>query len=551
MKNAGIYVLTVCAVALAMLGSSCKKETKPFEVGEIIEIGASIDNDDNGAKTFILENENSTDVCWSDDDKLTLFQMGGSESSEFSIVEGAGSRNAKFRGECPGDGPFLAFYPNNNVTYASAKFTYTLPSIIEYDAMSNHNGPMVGYLAEIAEDKVLQFHNVLPCIYLKLKGTAKVKKVTISDKRDNTISSGTLTFSVYNSGANLGAINTTTIRVKANQSDPNASKYVSVVSQNAIQLSETEPTVFSFSVPIGVGGRGSNLAIYVYDENDNIIQNYSASLGFSGAQIGHAYRLTIENVDPAQPLPEYSGHFSVASGKKVDFAPGNLYCDASGKFHIEESQCSLQEYYDPSHVNLFFFATSQHIENSCQEYWSDSWYSYAGVNDIFFTNETADTPNPDFEVDGSTNTGYRILSNAEWKYLLGDGDGRINAADLRAVKRISVPGYDMPVAGLVVLADGSEPEWLSRIHTLADVNRVGALFLSSQGAREGWGGINSVGNYSFYWGSECYDKYGSSYRAYAMQAYWNTSNNTTYIAIDGVFYDSGHAVRLAKDVTAK
>ena len=544
MKNAGIYVLTVCAVALAMLGSSCKKETKPFEVGEIIEIGASIDNDDNGAKTFIHENGNSTDVYWSDDDKLTLFRMNGNESSEFSIVRGDGTPSAKFRGECPGNGPFLAFYPNNNVTYASATktFTYTLPSTIEYDAMSNHNGPMVGYLqAEIEEGTELKFHNVLPCIYLKLKGTAKVKKVSIWDKQDQVIS-GTLTFKVDGSGS----ITTSTINVAANSSNPNASKYVSVVSQNAIQLSETEPTIFSFSVPKGIGTR--RISVFVYDENDEVVGSYSSDK--INTQYGKAYRIEIDEINSKQALPENSGHFSVGpeTSNQVDFAPGNLfYNNLDGEFHIETTQCllPLKDSYDASHVNRFYFATKDNLADSYKEFWAG--YKDPSADDVFFTNETATTSNPELQIDGQTNTGYRVLSDGEWEYLL---NGRNNATALRAVKRIAVPdpaGFDSFIVGLVVLTDNSDPAWLPNIHSLADVDKVGALFISPQGYYHGeWGYFDGVGRYLQYWGSNCLgDK-----SAYLLQAFWNY-DNTNSVKVAELEYFYAQSVRLAKDVTAK
>lgn len=550
MKNAGIYVLTVCAVALAMLGSSCKKETKPFEVGEIIEIGASIDNDDNGAKTFIHENENSTDVYWSDDDKLTLFRMNGSESSEFSIVEGAGSRNAKFRGECPGAGPFLAFYPNNNVTYASATktFTYTLPSTIEYDAMSNHNGPMVGYLqAEIEEGTELKFHNVLPCIYLKLKGTAKVKKVSIWDKQDQVIS-GTLTFKVDGSGS----ITTSSIKVAANPSNPNACKYVSVVSQNAIQLSETEPTIFSFSVPKGIGTRC--ISVFVYDENDEVVGSYSS--GKITTQYGKAYRIEIDEINSKQALPVNSGHFSVGPSKQVDFAPGNLYYNNSdGKFHIETTQCllPLKYSYDASHVNHFYFATIDNLADSYKEYWAS--YKNPSADDVFFTNETATTSNPELQIDGQTNTGYRVLSGDEWEYLL-NGRSDDDEPALHAVKRIAVPdpaGFDSFIVGLVVLTDNSDPAWLPNIHSLADVDKVGALFISPQGYYNGeWSYFDGIGSYSHYWGSNSCgsNSYGDEC-AYSLQAFWNSINNTNRVVVSESEYFNAQSVRLAKDVTAK
>ncbi len=130
------------------------------------------------------------------------------------------------------------------------------------------------------------------------------------------------------------------------------------------------------------------------------------------------------------------GEFTVnASGDKVHFSRGNMYWD--GKFRIEENQWmttpsaagmdivdfdfdKLVEVmshtllpYDESHVSHFYW--SRDWSEAVKEVFDET--QYMSKNDIFFTNETATTPNPDFEANGDKGV-WRSLSGAEINYIL-------------------------------------------------------------------------------------------------------------------------------------
>ncbi len=103
--------------------------------------------------------------------------------------------------------------------------------------------------------------------------------------------------------------------------------------------------------------------------------------------------------------------FTVAEGKQVQFAKGNLYWDGS-EFGIEEIQFVYTTIRDSGHVDRFYYSNDASV--ACAETHSASGVS---ESDILFTNETEDTANPDFTVSGVKGK-YRSLSKEEWTYLL-------------------------------------------------------------------------------------------------------------------------------------
>lgn len=86
-----------------------------------------------------------------------------------------------------------------------------------------------------------------------------------------------------------------------------------------------------------------------------------------------------------------------ASGKKVAFAPGNLYWDGS-KFAFEAHQYDYPTTWDASHVGHF------------------KWGSTAA--DAIKSDYSELTGNTFFAADGGVFEGFTVLSNDEWDYLL-------------------------------------------------------------------------------------------------------------------------------------
>lgn len=89
-----------------------------------------------------------------------------------------------------------------------------------------------------------------------------------------------------------------------------------------------------------------------------------------------------------------------ANGKKVKFAPGNLFWDGS-KFDFEKHQYDFPTKWNPKHVGHFFW--DKHAKTArANRYGIDGTED---MSDIFFAAD-----------DGAID-GYTVLSNDEWDYL--------------------------------------------------------------------------------------------------------------------------------------
>ena len=99
---------------------------------------------------------------------------------------------------------------------------------------------------------------------------------------------------------------------------------------------------------------------------------------------------------------------------KVHFSQGNLWANTSGStpvYNFETNQYDVQSSWSTSHVSLFYWSKTASVAYN-QTYSDDD----AAANDVFFTNDTEETANADFTVNGVTGK-YRNLSESEWQYL--------------------------------------------------------------------------------------------------------------------------------------
>ena len=214
--------------------------------------------------------------------------------------------------------------------------------------------------------------------------------------------------------------------------------------------------------------------------------------------------------------------FSVSATTTVEFAPGNLYWDGSA-FHFEDNQWSFKKW-DASHVSHFFWSKTASVAYASS--YSDSG---ASTSDVFFTNGTQTTANPDFHVNGETGTNtWRTLSQAEWDYLLNT---RTSASSLRKWK-----DFGSNVKGLVILPDGTDASVMSSISSKEALATYGAVFLPAAGYRNDMSVI-SVGSSAYYWSGTPYDK---DYAYYVKFS----SGSGVYANIESRY--CGHAVRLVR-----
>ena len=94
-----------------------------------------------------------------------------------------------------------------------------------------------------------------------------------------------------------------------------------------------------------------------------------------------------------------------ASGKKVKFAPGNLYWDGT-QFKFEEHQYDYPTAWNTNHVGHFFYSKDARVAYAAK---------YADANTEFGITPAVD--DKFFAADGGAIEGYTVLSKDEWDYL--------------------------------------------------------------------------------------------------------------------------------------
>ena len=234
--------------------------------------------------------------------------------------------------------------------------------------------------------------------------------------------------------------------------------------------------------------------------------------------------IVIEPDAPATPK------FSVSATTTVEFAPGNLYWDGTeSKFKFEANQWSTTPAstgtWDANHVSHFYWSKDA-AEARAEEF---NWDQSMLTDDVFFTNSTETTANPNFQVNGETAGTWRTLSKAEWGYLL---NSRTSASSLRAWVTLT----DVSVSGLVILPDGSSAT-ASGITTSSALAGSGAVFLPAPGSRGG-SVVVDVGSKGYYWSGT--PKEGIANNAYCI--YLNSGN----VRVDYCTRNYGSAVRLVR-----
>jgi len=203
------------------------------------------------------------------------------------------------------------------------------------------------------------------------------------------------------------------------------------------------------------------------------------------------------------------GQFTVADGVKVSFSKGNLQYQAStetwrfaenqydyigdavGNTTAEASRATQSNW-----IDLFGYGTSG--ESSKYPYMVSTTASDYYASDIADTDYDWGKKNYTADVDA----GYRVLTQAEWTYLLAT---RTNASSLRGLAVVCGKN------GLVLLPDDwSTPAGTSFTATITDftntydaskwaiMEAAGAVFLPAAGQRSGES-VGSVGSQGYYW----------------------------------------------------
>lgn len=490
MKKLRIFTVALCAMALAMGGTSCKKEKENnIQSGDRMVIGAGINQGGDGQKTHLGENGDKVDILWSKGDSFMLYAGESTDGQTFTIKGESGATTADFEGAAPGSAPYYAFYPSDGVTRNSEyEFTYTLPKEVEYETLPDHAGPMIGYSKDGSS---AMFTAATPALYLSLTGDVKVSKVELTDKNDAKLD-GTLT-------ATFNVVNDEVTSITSTVTGGTSSK-LTVTMKNGIQLSET-PVVFSFPIPVEVfNGDNSAEIVVTYEGGSKTITGGITG----GAQLGVAYGKAAEIKAPTAPDGALPGLFSVSdSGTpgdasddvKVYFSKGNLtYNVSTTAWAFYEHQYDCASAYDANLISLFNWGYNA----------EKSIIPDGNNRDNVGRNSGELTQTEDWGCtigDGKT---WRTLTIAEWQYLFNTRTMANGGARFENLTSSGITVEGVTFKGVVLFPDDftDQEDWKTKYTTWKALNDARLVFLPAAGYRNASSVFTGI---VYYWSSSAYN----------------------------------------------
>ena len=469
---------------VAALFAACTHQNEvgtPFKAGQEVTLTAHMPNaGNNGAqqlpsKQRISGKDTGTqiDLTWDTGDQIKVTV--GNKSATFTLASGAGSAQATFTGVMPADGD------SYSVQYPIADPNLSVQTYVE-------NGFSKGLMKMTTKTNgTLNDGFTLSADYalfgLQLTGSDALSKIILTN-RANTSETYTL---------NCLGVNLTNIA-----------------------------TLFYVVVPAGEWANG--FQVDVYKDDNSIIKTFekTSSAIFSAieAMIMPTQEVTDDNYDGI-------GVFTVAEGKTVAFAPGNLqYHPANDKWRFAENQ---PDYIGDANSNI----------SSTYNGWLDLFGWGTGDNPTNTIHNA--TEYPTFNDWGSNKIGndlpntWRTLTKDEWVYIFNT---RANASALYGIAKVN------EVDGLIVLPDDWSASPLSANQSFTadqwlEMEQSGAVFLPASGYRNGTG-VSDSGNALYYWSATNRLAYNAYYIYCLISSSINPKKDT--------WRYQGHAVRLVKDL---
>ena len=381
--------IALAVFAAALFAVSCQKEIEAPETAETPS-GPMVINaisEGMGVDTKV-EMVYKYDLLWQKDDQI--FVTDGSVNDTFTLTGGEGTTKGTFTqdGSVSFTGEVEAYYPQSLIT----DNTLVWPEVQTND----QTVPMYSSKAVSGNVEDFNFTSLGAMLQLVFNSTVDgvvLKSIDIKDGEKNM--SGA--FTVDENGQAI----ITAADGKGITLDLGAGK---ALGKGA--------NFFNIAVP---AGKYNDVTITFMTTDLHVCKMHSSKL----PEIEHntVCRITLAGTkfgDDALP-----GEFSVAKGRVVKFSQGNLYWDGDS-YEFESTQLDYPVTHDDTHIGHFFWSNNPIVARA-------STYSDPdrGEHDVFFTNETEETPNPDFSVDGITGR-FRTLSMNEWKYLFNYRDNASN-----------------------------------------------------------------------------------------------------------------------------
>ncbi|MCQ2184269.1 MAG: hypothetical protein MJY62_02535 [Bacteroidales bacterium] len=467
--------ILLASIALIAVLAACSKENsvvKPVDKGLTFTVSTE------GVKT-ILEGEDK--VCWLPDDMISICGIPYriqeiKEDQSCAIFE---KMDPGLPDPEPWDGKYIAVYPVTLGSYPEIQ----LPQEQYYNHPNSLSAVSPMYAESESTDLV--FTNVCGILSLVVKGTGTVKKVEVKDAEKCLWGSC--------------AINDGAAEITYEEEDEIKEHLSGVVlnCSEGVELSEDWETVFLVALPVG---EYSNLSFVFYNDADTPCEFCLRSEATAVITKNTIYPIHVSVTFPNPGLEV--GSFSVGEGKQVIFSTGNLYTVA------EMDNTPVIENY--LYSNAYIYGRYAH-----QLPWNDWGNHY-------------------FEQTGEE--GWRMLTSAEWKYLLEErqtsGPRYLNATETPVV--VSGVKY----YGLLIFPDDYSGDAGIETYTWAKMQRLGIAFLPATGCDYIPAG-DGVRKYGRYWAGDDINVY------MACNMAFGPSGVSAHNAF-GKY--AGYAVRLVHDI---
>lgn len=568
MKKNILLVLCMATMVAAVL-TSCKKDNDTVSFQATI---STYQNTGKDSKTYV---DNERWVNWIDGDTVKI----NGRDYRVGVATTDGNTIASITGVHVNDGGYYAVYPYTRVTATAGNAAWPtkilLPQVQVYESVTINgntyqkvNAPMAAYCSGESATAHLDFKNLCALLKIQLEDAMEVAYITVSSTSTPLWGNATIsgTTNPVLSAPEITSLSATDNTVTLDCTALGLHHDASGASEG---VNSAGP--FYIVLPPATNVQGLTVNVYVFT-GTNTAQSRRTVLKYSKTTTNTvpiaANNLYVTGdlpdegeVVPDAPFPHLStGEFSVSSSKKVRFALGNLQYQANtGTWRFAEEQ------YD--HIGN---AAGNNISisngRSTQSAWIDLFgFGTSGVNYNPWATSTNTTPNNnnpyarthingtvnDWGVNEISNGGnqpnkWRTLTEAEWKYVLGQGlSSRTNANNLHIpVVSIEIDNSNT-ISGTMIFPDGhtgSKPNNRSTI-TLAQwrvYEAAGAVFLPATGHRSGTT-VNALST-GYYWTST-FETYETG-KTRGREVYFDS--NGDHFGYD--FTYMGHAVRLVRDV---
>ena len=311
-------ILLAAAAALTALVACQKNEVAAPAADSILY--ATIEETD-ATKTYMDSNNN---ILWSENDRIIAFMKSsfghkyqvkpsfvGKSYADFSMVSSGNGSDLSAGNEWEHN---VVYYPySEDIECLKSGSNYALevnlPAEQVYVPDSFANGSMA--MVAVSNDNDIIFKNVLGGMKLQLRGTQKVKSITLQGKNNEKLS-GAATVTAY-ADENKPAITMAS----------NASKSVTLNCGSGVQLSESAVTEFIIALPPVLFSRGFTVTVTDTDGKTYTVETDRANTVLRSSLLTMpSFKL---GETPDSGTPENAIYFIVFDLDKLTVVPGTEY----------------------------------------------------------------------------------------------------------------------------------------------------------------------------------------------------------------------------------